>query len=135
MICISTTSDEYRLKCTVGWQSTSLIHAVISPIIPMIRAVKTCAILLTLPVKCASVVPRCSTHHKERSPLSRRAVFSYGLAKASRVASGLYKTLLGESRGPDSLQVLKCPALSRSQQTLKSLINEFKEFRGLLCLK
>ena len=88
-----------------------------------------------MPVKCGNLFVRCSTHHKERSPLSRRAVFSYGLADASRVASGLYKTLLGESRGPDSLQVLKCPALSRSQQALKSHFNEFKEFRGLLCLK
>ena len=51
-------------------------------------------------VKCGNVVPRCSTHLTQRSPLSRRAVFSYGLAKASRVASVLYKTLLGESRGP-----------------------------------
>lgn len=82
---------------------------------------------------CGSLFVRCSTHLTERSPLSRRAVFSYGLAKASRVASGLYKTLFGESRGPDSVQVLKCPALSRSQQALKSHFNEFTESKGGCC--
>lgn len=83
-----------------------------------------------MPNKCGNLSLRCSTHRQQRSPLSRRAVFSYGLAKASRVASGLYKTLLGESRRPDSVQVLKCPALSRSQQALKSHFNEFTESKG-----
>ena len=131
MICISTTSDEYRFNCTVGWQSTSLSHAVISPIIPIIRVVKTCVILPTLPVKCASVVPRCSTHLSERLPLSRDSGFSF--SALCRVAVGLYKTRLGESRRPVSLQVLKCPALSRSQQALKSHINKFSELKGGCC--
>ena len=72
---------------------------------------------------CATVEHRCSTHQSQRSPLSRRAVFSYGLAKASRVASELYKTRLGESRGPVLLSGVEVPgskclnnALEPSQQ-------------------
>lgn len=78
--------------------------------------------------KCASVGRRCSTHLTERSPLSRESGFSF--SALCRVASRLYKTRLGESRRPDSVQVLKCPALSRSQQTLKSHINKFTESKG-----
>lgn len=81
-----------------------------------------------MPVKCATVEHRCSTRLSERSPLSRESGFSF--SALCRVASRLYKTLLGESRRPVSLQVLKCPALSRSQQALKSLINKFSESKG-----
>lgn len=87
-----------------------------------------------MPVKCGNVEHRCSTHLSERLPLSRESGFTF--SALCRVAAVLYKTLLGESRRPVSLQVLKCPALSRSQQTLKSHINKFSELkRGLLCLK
>lgn len=82
-----------------------------------------------MPANCASVEPRCSTHLTQRSPLSRRAVFSYGLAKASRVASELYKTRLGESRGPVLSTGVEVPG-SKCLNNISSRLNEFTQFRG-----
>ena len=127
MICISTTSDEYRLKCTVGWQSTSFSHAVTSPIIPIIRVVKTCAILPTLPVKCASVEHRCSTHRQQRKPLTLVSGFSF--SALCRVASVLYKTLLGESRGPVLLSGVEVPG-SKCLNNAVSRLNELQQIGG-----
>lgn len=127
MICISTTSEEYRFNCTVGWQSTSLSHAVISPIIPIIRGVKTCAILSTLPVKCASVVPRCSTHRQQRKPLTIVSGFTF--SALGRVASELYKTLLGESRRPVLLSGVEVPG-SKCLNNAVSRLNELQQTGG-----
>ena len=88
-----------------------------------------------MPVKCVSVVSRCSTHLTKRSPLSRRAVFSYGLAKASRVASGLYKTLLGESRRPVRVPGVEVPGSKCLNNALEPYQQVVHDFRGLSCLK
>lgn len=127
MICISTTSDEYRCKCTVGWQSTSLSHAVISPIIPMIRGVKTCAILATLPVNCGSLFVRCSTHRQTRKPLTIVSGFTF--SALCRVASELYKTLLGESRRPVRLSGVEVPG-SKCLNNTVSRLNELQTIKG-----
>lgn len=127
MICISTTSDEYRFNCTVGWQSTSLSHAVISPIIPMIRGVKTCAILATLPVNCGSLFVRCSTHRQQRKPLTLVSGFTF--SALCRVASGLYKTLLGESRRPVLLSGVEVPG-SKCLNNAVSRLNELQQTGG-----
>lgn len=82
-----------------------------------------------MPVKCVSVVSRCSTHLTQRSPLSRRAVFSYGLANASRVASELYKTLLGESRRPVLSTGVEVPG-SKCLNNASSHINKFTQLIG-----
>lgn len=63
-----------------------------------------------------------------RFPVER--FFSYGLAKASRVASRLYKTLLGESRRPVRLSGVEVPGSKRLNSAFEPYQRITNGFRG-----
>lgn len=80
-----------------------------------------------MPVKCASVKPRCSTHRQTRKPLTIVSGFTF--SALCRVASELYKTLLGESRRPVRLSGVEVPG-SKCLNNALSRLNELQTIKG-----
>lgn len=80
-----------------------------------------------MPVNCGSLFVRCSTHRQQRKPLTIVSGFTF--SALCRVASVLYKTLLGESRRPVLLSGVEVPG-SKCLNNAVSRLNELQQTGG-----
>ncbi len=79
--------------------------------------------------KCDIVERRCSTHRQQREPLTIVSGFTF--SALCRVASELYKTLLGESRRPALLSGVEVPGSFSFSTSVKSRLNDLQQIGRL----